>query len=84
MARFDNENYRNWLKTTESLNTLRIGLRSFLENETETHHSSLQQELGHILKEATCQNKCDGKQWGKKVSANFVYDRPRLLVYNNR
>lgn len=72
MARFDNENYRNWLKTTESLNTLRVGLRSFLENETETHHSSLLREFGHSLKEATCQNKCDGKQWEKKVSTKLI------------
>ncbi|XP_062383788.1 uncharacterized protein si:ch211-91p5.3 isoform X2 [Sardina pilchardus] len=83
MARFRDDNYRNWLKTTETLNTLRVGLRSFLENETETYHSSLQQKLGNRLKGATCQNKCDGKQnkkpscevctpWTKEILANHT------------
>ncbi|XP_041936026.1 uncharacterized protein si:ch211-91p5.3 isoform X2 [Alosa sapidissima] len=66
MARFGDDNYRNWLKTTESLNTLRVGLRSFLENETETYHRSLQHKLGNRLKGATCQNKCDGNKWQNK------------------
>ncbi|XP_063050064.1 uncharacterized protein CXorf38 homolog [Engraulis encrasicolus] len=64
MSRFYDDNYRNWLKTTESLNALRVGLRSFVENETETYHGSLKSKLGS--KDAVCRIKCDGKQWQNK------------------
>ena len=50
MERFYDDNYRNWIKTTASINTLRVGLRSFLENETETYHSNLKSKLGNSLK----------------------------------
>ena len=64
MERFYDDNYRNWIKTTASINTLRVGLRSFLENETETYHSNLKSKLVNSLKVATCANKCDGKKVG--------------------
>ncbi|XP_036395878.1 uncharacterized protein LOC118785368 [Megalops cyprinoides] len=57
-SRFKDEKYKNWLKTTMSLQLLRCGLGTFLENETETFHDSLRNKL----KEATCKLRCDFKK----------------------
>ncbi|KAJ8280731.1 hypothetical protein GJAV_G00058270 [Gymnothorax javanicus] len=53
-SRFDDEGYKNWLKTTMSLWLLRSRLSGFLENETETFHNSLRNKL----KESICKKSC--------------------------
>ncbi|KAG5261944.1 hypothetical protein AALO_G00290320 [Alosa alosa] len=95
MARFKDDKYRNWLKTTESLLILREGIRPFLENETENYHITLQSKLSSTLKEAICQNKCDGSEWENKIPdckvctpwkkelvANHAKSRP-MIYWNN-
>ncbi|XP_017313397.1 uncharacterized protein si:ch211-91p5.3 isoform X2 [Ictalurus punctatus] len=52
--RFRDENYRHWLQTAESLYRLRIHIREFVENETESYHRFLRKEL----KDEICQSKC--------------------------
>ncbi|KAG7467076.1 hypothetical protein MATL_G00149520 [Megalops atlanticus] len=57
-SRFRDEKYKNWLKTTMSLQLLRGSLGSFLENETETFHNSLRNKL----KGAACKLECNFKK----------------------
>ncbi|XP_064167463.1 uncharacterized protein LOC135241204 isoform X1 [Anguilla rostrata] len=64
-SRFDDEKYKNWLKTTMSLQLLRSRLSRFIENETDTFHNSLRNKL----KEAICKQNCSIKIFNKyKVS----------------
>ncbi|XP_056308369.1 uncharacterized protein CXorf38 homolog isoform X1 [Danio aesculapii] len=57
-SRFSDENYKNWLKITESLHILRDSMQDFIEKETETYHKALQNKLqlsGQHC-EQTCKN----------------------------
>ncbi|XP_051740165.1 uncharacterized protein si:ch211-91p5.3 isoform X4 [Ctenopharyngodon idella] len=75
-TRFSDENYKNWLKTTESLYILRTYIQDFIEKETETYHSSLRNKT--YLKGQTCKRTCcDIKSacelcecWRKEIEAN--------------
>ncbi|XP_066562971.1 uncharacterized protein LOC136751338 isoform X2 [Amia ocellicauda] len=60
--RFENAKYKNWLKTTMSLQLLRSSLEDFLENETETFHSRLRSKL----EERVCESRppCDSRGCG--------------------
>ncbi|KAJ8350406.1 hypothetical protein SKAU_G00255360 [Synaphobranchus kaupii] len=62
-SRFNDEEYKNWLKTTTSLQLLRSRLGRFLENETETFHNSLRNKL----KKAICKNGCTIKNVNMKI-----------------
>ncbi|XP_016115447.1 uncharacterized protein [Sinocyclocheilus grahami] len=55
-CRFSDENYKNWLKTTESLYILRNRIQDFIEKETETYHNSLQNKSP--LHRQTCARSC--------------------------
>ncbi|XP_018594646.1 uncharacterized protein LOC108926454 isoform X2 [Scleropages formosus] len=61
--RFSDESYKNWLKTTMSLQLLRAGLRRFVEDETETFHDSLRSRVG----DARCHANCDVRGQPLKV-----------------
>ncbi|KAF7689616.1 uncharacterized protein LOC124378015 isoform X2 [Silurus meridionalis] len=52
--RFSDENYKHWLQAAESLYILRSLIRDFVENETESFHSSLRGKL----KDDICKSKC--------------------------
>ncbi|XP_043084402.1 uncharacterized protein si:ch211-91p5.3 isoform X2 [Puntigrus tetrazona] len=75
-GRFSDENYKNWLKTTESLYILRNRVRGFIEKETETYHSSLRNKPQ--LNTQPCPLKCKNanklcqscKDWKKEIGAN--------------
>jgi len=59
-TRFGDENYKNWLKTTESLSILRNCIKDFVEKETETYHNSLRNKPE--LNGQTCKNACAFKK----------------------
>ncbi|XP_036413521.1 uncharacterized protein CXorf38-like [Colossoma macropomum] len=68
--RFSDENYKNWLKTAESLYILRNNIRRFVEDETETYHRSLRETLkGEICvkncKKSPLCEKCE--RWKKEI-----------------
>ncbi|XP_030634834.1 uncharacterized protein LOC115816002 [Chanos chanos] len=60
--RFCDDNYKNWLKTTESLIILRSHIRDFVENETDTHHRDLREKIRNVFKDDICNSKCDLKK----------------------
>ncbi|RXM31623.1 Mediator of RNA polymerase II transcription subunit 14 [Acipenser ruthenus] len=60
--RFKDLEYKNWLKTTLSLQLLRSGLVNFLENETNDFHS----QLLRTLKGEICKVQCDTKNCGNQ------------------
>ncbi|XP_077067156.1 uncharacterized protein LOC143720998 [Siphateles boraxobius] len=77
-TRFGDENYKNWLKTTESLSILRNCIKDFIEKETETYHNSLRNkpELnGQTCKKKTCDVKkslCElCKCWKKEIEDKY-------------
>ncbi|XP_071399110.1 uncharacterized protein [Centroberyx affinis] len=59
--RFQDEGYKNWIKTTMGLAYLKRRLESFLEKETETYHQALCNNID--LNERECSKKCDLKNW---------------------
>ncbi|XP_062866709.1 uncharacterized protein CXorf38 homolog [Trichomycterus rosablanca] len=65
--RFRDENYKNWLKTAESLCILRSHIREFVENETETYHTTLKKQL----KKEICTSKCTLKTWKRGPKFRF-------------
>lgn len=79
-TRFSDENYKNWLKTAESLYILRNRIQNFIEKETETYHSSLRNK--QELNGKTCHQNCNDKDinqkslcqlcecWRKEIVAN--------------
>ncbi|KAJ8256170.1 hypothetical protein COCON_G00200340 [Conger conger] len=93
--RFEDEQYKNWLKTTMSLQLLRTSLGDFLENETETFHNSLKNKL----KQATCKNGCtvkanyrnkvpevcpECKPWGEEIFKNHNNKRGEIYWNNSK
>lgn len=74
--RFGDENYKNWLKTAESLSILRLRMEDFIDKETETYHASLRNNPA--LEGKICTNKCDTKK-NKKVN-NSIYS---IIEYCN-
>ncbi|XP_026058613.1 uncharacterized protein LOC113043438 [Carassius auratus] len=88
-TRFSDENYKNWLKTTESLYILRSRIRGFIEKETETYHNSLRNKPQ--LNRQTCPRKCDRankhlcrlcEYWKKEISANHNGNDNRMYWDN--
>ncbi|XP_052399513.1 uncharacterized protein LOC127946790 isoform X5 [Carassius gibelio] len=76
-SRFSDENYKNWLKTTESLYILRNRIQDFIEKETETYHNSLRNKPH--LHSLTCTKDCklankpvcqSCEHWKKEIIAN--------------
>ncbi|XP_059401880.1 uncharacterized protein LOC132133156 isoform X2 [Carassius carassius] len=76
-SRFSDENYKNWLKTTESLYILRNRIQDFIEKETETYHNSLRNKPH--LHSLTCTKECklankpvcqSCEHWKKEIIAN--------------
>ncbi|XP_051546388.1 uncharacterized protein si:ch211-91p5.3 [Myxocyprinus asiaticus] len=76
--RFNDENYKNWLKTAESLAILRSRIQDFVEKETETYHRSLRNKPALSLR---CTNNCEYKNnksrlcdvcnnWKDEIEAN--------------
>ncbi|XP_071763599.2 uncharacterized protein LOC139918195 [Centroberyx gerrardi] len=59
--RFQNEGYKNWIKTTMGLAYLKRRLENFLEKETETYHQALRNNAD--LNGRECSKKCDLKNW---------------------
>ncbi|KAM9427987.1 uncharacterized protein ACWYII_019261 isoform 1-T1 [Salvelinus alpinus] len=62
--RFQDDDYKNWIKTTMGLNCLKTRLGGFLENETETFHDHLRNKVntgGNV-----CKAECNLKKWTPK------------------
>ncbi|KAM4604690.1 uncharacterized protein ACJ7VT_017025 [Polymixia lowei] len=57
--RFQDEGYKNWIKTTMGLQCLKTRLGSFLENETDSYHRALSN--GIKWNGLECKKKCDIK-----------------------
>ncbi|XP_048866044.1 uncharacterized protein si:ch211-91p5.3 isoform X2 [Brienomyrus brachyistius] len=86
--RFKDENYKNWLKTTLSLQLLRHGLGDFIEKESETYHSSLRKKLG----DAECTRKCQShkdsnlcetcKKWREEIFNNHKNKKGNIYWEN--
>ncbi|KAK6486862.1 hypothetical protein HHUSO_G10551 [Huso huso] len=66
--RFKDLEYKNWLKTTLSLQLLRSGLVNFLENETNDFHSQLLRTLKGEICKVQCNTKSCGNQGTKPPS----------------
>ncbi|KAG9349589.1 hypothetical protein JZ751_028037 [Albula glossodonta] len=91
-SRFNDESYKNWLKTTMSLQILKSSLGSFLENETETYHSSLRNELKGVICKSNCILKkqyskiddvCkDCQLWWKEILNNHN-NKNGIIYWNN-
>ncbi|XP_065148112.1 uncharacterized protein [Paramisgurnus dabryanus] len=80
--RFSDEQYKNWLKTTESLSILRTHMRDFIEQETETYHSSLRNK--QALKGLTCDKKCTFKKnKNKQVPLCPLCNNWKKEIHNN-
>ncbi|XP_016303922.1 uncharacterized protein LOC107659483 isoform X1 [Sinocyclocheilus anshuiensis] len=88
-SRFSDENYKNWLKTTESLYILRTRIQGFIEKETETYHSSLRNKPQ--LNRQTCALKCERankhlcrlcEHWKKEIIANHNGNGNRMYWDN--
>ncbi|XP_058623675.1 uncharacterized protein si:ch211-91p5.3 isoform X2 [Onychostoma macrolepis] len=80
-SRFSDENYKNWLKTTESLYILRSRIQGFVEKETETYHNSLKTNIRSTIPHLygqNCKQTCDNKKplcqlcnhWRNEIVAN--------------
>ncbi|XP_016145756.1 uncharacterized protein [Sinocyclocheilus grahami] len=88
-SRFSDENYKNWLKSTESLYILRSRIQGFIEKETETYHSSLRNKPQ--LNRQTCALKCERankhlcrlcEHWKKEIIANHNGNENRMYWDN--
>uniref|UniRef100_A0A8C1VG48 Si:ch211-91p5.3 n=1 Tax=Cyprinus carpio TaxID=7962 RepID=A0A8C1VG48_CYPCA len=88
-SRFSDENYKNWLKTTESLYILRSRIQGFIEKETETYHNSLRNKPQ--LNRQTCALKCERvnkhlcrlcERWKKEIIANHNGNDNRMYWDN--
>ncbi|CAB1326559.1 unnamed protein product [Coregonus sp. 'balchen'] len=64
LRRFQDDGYKNWIKTTMGLNCLKTRLGGFLENETETYHCELRKKIPKVCKEEVCE------QWKVAILAN--------------
>ncbi|XP_056149032.1 uncharacterized protein LOC130123766 isoform X2 [Lampris incognitus] len=62
--RFQDDGYKNWIKTTLALAHLKTRLGSFLENETETFHRALRDKIQ--LKGQECSNNCNFGKWAPR------------------
>ncbi|CAB1317300.1 unnamed protein product [Coregonus sp. 'balchen'] len=69
--RFQDEGYKNWIKTTMGLNFLKTRLGRFLENETETYHDHLRNKVNT---DNVCKTECNLKKWSS---------RPKQVYWNN-
>ncbi|KAK6302886.1 hypothetical protein J4Q44_G00272410 [Coregonus suidteri] len=61
--RFQDEGYKNWIKTTMGLNFLKTRLGGFLENETETYHDHLRNKVNT---DNVCKTECNLKKWSSR------------------
>ncbi|XP_051978470.1 uncharacterized protein LOC127640108 [Xyrauchen texanus] len=79
--RFSDDNYKNWLKTAESLSILRSRIKNYVEKETETYHFSLRNKpalsgrickdnCGSTKKKSNFCNVCN--DWKKEILANHT------------
>uniref|UniRef100_A0A8C2E0P0 Si:ch211-91p5.3 n=1 Tax=Cyprinus carpio TaxID=7962 RepID=A0A8C2E0P0_CYPCA len=78
-SRFSDENYKNWLKTTESLYILRSRIQDFIEKETETYHNSLRNKPH--LNGQTCTRSC--KLTNKPVCQSCEYWKNEIIANHN-
>uniref|UniRef100_A0AAZ3S414 DRBM domain-containing protein n=1 Tax=Oncorhynchus tshawytscha TaxID=74940 RepID=A0AAZ3S414_ONCTS len=60
--RFQDDDYKNWIKTTMGLNCLKTRLGGFLEHETETYHDHLRNKV-NANKGDLCTTQCNLKKW---------------------
>ena len=72
-TRFEDDGYRNWIKTQMGLQSLKLLLQEFIENETETFHTFLL----HRVKGTKCQKRCESK----KGKLNQVIDWQIIVGY---
>ncbi|XP_010889019.2 uncharacterized protein si:ch211-91p5.3 isoform X1 [Esox lucius] len=61
--RFQDDGYKNWIKTTMGLNCLKTRLGDFLENETQTYHNELRNQV-KTTKGRECIKNCGLRQKG--------------------
>ncbi|KAL0966360.1 hypothetical protein UPYG_G00294350 [Umbra pygmaea] len=59
--RFQDDGYKNWIKTTMGLNCLKSRLGEFLENETKKYHEEIRNKVKPLSKGALCKTNCDPK-----------------------
>ncbi|KAK6310991.1 hypothetical protein J4Q44_G00190460 [Coregonus suidteri] len=80
LRRFQDDGYKNWIKTTMGLNCLKTRLGGFLENETETYHCELRKKVNIKLNGAMGNPMCNQipkvckeevcEQWKVAILAN--------------
>ncbi|KAJ8011731.1 hypothetical protein DPEC_G00061300 [Dallia pectoralis] len=66
-GRFQDDDYKNWIKTTMGLNCLKTRLGDFLENETQKYHDEVRNKV-NTTNGAACASKCGLRQKGGKRS----------------
>ncbi|XP_029931089.1 uncharacterized protein LOC115375706 isoform X2 [Myripristis murdjan] len=64
--RFQDEGYKNWIKSTMGLVYFRDYLEKFLEDETETYHQKLRDKVN--LQEEECTKSCSFNNWDPRSS----------------